>query len=500
MRRKGTRVSSASTRPGYASPNYRLVIDCERTDLVDVQDYVRILRTRWHVIVASAAVAILVVLGASMMHTPTYETSTRLFVYPQSRVASYAQMLNGGVLVERTLDRLDLAMSKPELAAKIASSVIPGTMLVRVTVTDDDPDRAQEIANTLSEEFIALAQELEATESGDSWPPVGTRDGVGTSAEAQTALQVAAPNGSTALIEPTPRVTLETPATTPTEVPTDRQANLTLAALVGLLLGVALAVLRDLMDKTVRDSKTAESLVGAELVGTIPFDRGRVGVIAFSASNTDSVITQEYRKLSANLQYRRSLSPSVVVITSPVSGDGKAATAVNTALALAESGQDVCLVEADLRAPRLAETLGVREGGGLSDVLVGKSTLDEVLRETEYRGLTLLPAGDPPSNPSELIASSATRESLERLRLRYDFVIVAAPSVLPVADATVLGALSDGTLLVARQGGTSKGQLALAAESLNRVGANILGVVLTMTSETVDIEKKSKDYATSTSA
>ncbi|MDV7088120.1 polysaccharide biosynthesis tyrosine autokinase [Rhodococcus opacus] len=453
---------------------------------MDIQDYLRILRTRWPIVITTTVLAVLVVLASAMVTTNMYQSSTRVFVYPQSRVASYAQLLNGGVAVERTLERLNLPMSKTELSSKITSRIVGGTMLVRVTVEDTDPDRAQAIANTVSEEGIALARELEK-------PDITTSPQQDTDSEASAPLGVSGPqptlgfDASGTLIEPTPRVTLETPATAPTKIPTDTIANIPLAAVVGLLLGLALAVLRDRMDKTIKDSSAIEGLAGTDVVGAIPSDSELDGIVAFTQANSNSESAQEYRRLSANLQYRKSEShPRVTLFTTPRSNEGRDSTAANTALALAEAGHNVCLVEADLRSPTLARIFAVSNDVGLSDVLAGKIPLTAVQKTTEFERLTLVPAGPVASNPSHLLGSPATRTALDTLRAHFDYVVISAAPQLPVADATVLSALADGVLIVVSYGVTRRDDLARASAYLRTIGATILGVVVAAASEKVD--------------
>jgi len=148
---------------------------------------------------------------------------------------------------------------------------------------------------------------------------------------------------------------------------------------------------------------------------------------------------------------------------------------------LAEGGQNVCLVEGDLRKPRVSKYLGVVGSVGLSSVLAGKADLDAVLQPTQYSGLTVLASGPIPPNPSELLGTETARQVLADLRGRFDYVIVDASPLLPVTDATVLTAMSDGALVIARHAETKRDQLSRAVGNLHSVGATILGTIITMT-------------------
>lgn len=433
---------------------------------VEIQDYLRILQNRWKIIAITTVVAILGCLGASLMSTPIYEASTRMFVstssgasvneiyqgnlFSQQRVTSYTKLLTGETLAQRTIDKLKLNMSAAELAAQVKATSAPDTVLIDVNVQDTSPERARDIANALSDEFVVMARELETPERGGS---------------------------------PAARVVVEQTAPTPTSpVSPKTLRNLALGAAVGLLLGIAFAVLRDRLDNTVKDRHTVEELAGSALVGTIPFDKERQTQQAINFADTNSSSAESYRELRTNLQFLEvDNPPRVIVVTSSLPSEGKTTTAINIALVLAEGGQNVCLVEGDLRKPRVSKYLGVIGSVGLSTVLAGKANLDAVLQPTQYRGLTVLASGPIPPNPSELLGTATARHALTELRERFDYVIVDASPLLPVTDAAVLTAMSDGALVIARHAETKRDQLSRAVGNLHSVGATILGTIITMT-------------------
>ncbi|GAA3169563.1 hypothetical protein GCM10020255_057340 [Rhodococcus baikonurensis] len=154
---------------------------------------------------------------------------------------------------------------------------------------------------------------------------------------------------------------------------------------------------------------------------------------------------------------------------------------MNIALVLAEAGKKVCLVEGDLRKPRVSKYLGLIGSVGLSSVLAGQADLDDVLQVTNNADLTVLASGPIPPNPSELLGTDTAHAVFADLRRRFDYVIIDASPLLPVTDAAVLSALADGALVIARHGSTKREQLSRAVGNLHSVGATILGTVITMT-------------------
>ncbi len=136
------------------------------------------------------------------------------------------------------------------------------------------------------------------------------------------------------------------------------------------------------------------------------------------------------------------------MISSSIPGEGKSTIAINLAVSLADAGARVILVDADLRRPSIAEYLGIEGGVGLTTVLIGRAEVEDVVQPLGTTSLDLLPAGQIPPNPSELLGSTAMADLLERLSASYDMVLLDSPPLLPVTDAVVLSNLAGGALVV----------------------------------------------------
>ena len=195
------------------------------------------------------------------------------------------------------------------------------------------------------------------------------------------------------------------------------------------------------------------------------------------------------RDLRAALMLSRAgAPPRVVLVSSPSSGEGKTTVAINLATALAGRGR-TCVVDADLRRPMVAKAFAIRRTVGLSDVLAGTSSIDEALVEaSEVPGLMVLPGGQRPPNPADLVASEQMEAVMVALSGRFDHVVIDSPPVIPFSDARVLSQLSDVVVLVGRYGTTTQRALTRAAQLLNEVRASLAGVVVN------DIDFTSADY------
>lgn len=423
------------------------------------------LRVRWLTVCVTMVIAVLGAAALSLLTTPLYQANTRLFVsttagssvseiyqgnrFSQERVISYAQLLMGETLAQRTVDKLGLDMSAQELQENVTASAKADTVLIDVHVLDPSAVRARDIANTLSDEFVAMVRELETPEGG---------------------------------ARPDARVVVEQRASIPNESVVPQTArNIFIGLAMGLLFGVGLAVLREVLDNTVKRRENLEEITHTGLVGSVPLDKERRKQIAISFDTDNSALAEAYRKIRTNLQFLAvDNPPRVIVVTSSMPSEGKSTSAVNIALALAESEHSVALVDGDMRRPSLAKYLDLVGPVGFSTVLSGGALLSEALQKTRFPGLTVLTSGAIPPNPSELLGSQSARNLLSELRTKFDYVIVDSTPLLAVTDAAILGAGADGVLIMSRFGRTKRDQLAHAVGNLESVGAPLLGAVFTM--------------------
>lgn len=430
---------------------------------MELKDYWRILRRNWIVVVASALIGLLGAGVATFLVRPTYQSETKLFValqnsetvtelqqgnvFTQARVQSYVKTVRTPVVLQPVIDSLGLSATAESLAQKITATSDLSTVLISISVTDHSPVQAAAIAQAVSSSLIDAVDELER-------PSAGGRSPV--------------------------KLSIITPASAPTSPASPNpRLNLALGLLIGLALGVALATLRAVFDTRIRGEADLRRVSAAPVLGGLSFDTDATKKPLLTQAGPQSPRAESFRQLRTNLQFAHVGNESkTVLITSSIPGEGKSTTATNLAIAIAQSGQSVALVDADLRRPMVAEYLGLERGAGLTTALIGAADLDDLLQPWGSDNLYVLTAGQVPPNPSELLGSTRMKQLITDLEGEFDAVIIDAPPLLPVTDAAVLAQQVGGVVVVvgALKVRTTEVEKALAA--LDMVEADLLGVVL----------------------
>ncbi len=254
--------------------------------------------------------------------------------------------------------------------------------------------------------------------------------------------------------------------------------NLAVGLVFGLFLGSALAFIRDYFDDSVKTKQVVDQVAGVPTLGLIPKIEGGHELVTVTHPNAPAA--EAFRLLRTSVKFLGiERQVRVVQVTSPSPGEGKTMVAVNLAIALAQASERVVLVGGDLRRPRMEELLDVPLTPGLTAVLIGDVTLPQAIQTVaSVPNLSVLPAGYPPPNPSELLSGERARRLIDVLGQTYDVVVIDCPPVLPVTDSLVLARMADTTLLVTSAGRTSKRSLARAVELLRQVDAPLVGTVL----------------------
>lgn len=431
---------------------------------MELTDLVRILRRRWLPIALAGVVGVGAASGVSALQTPTYESSTQVFVstqtgetsaelaqsnaYTLSRVLTYAELASSERVLDAVVGDLSLDVDVRDLARRIAAAPVPDTTIIRITSTSRDPEEAADIANATATSLAAVVDEIEGTPTQDS--PVRL-----------TTVEEARPPESAS----SPQWPL----------------NLALGGLAALAIATAIVVLRDVLDTRIRTRHDVEAATQHPVIGTIALDervRDRPLVVHESPQDFRA---EAYRTLRTNLLFVEvERDRRTFVVTSSVAAEGKTTATANLAIALAQSGQTVLLVDADLRKPKVAATLGIEGQVGLTTVLIGDASVEDAVQDWDGTGLFVLPAGRVPPNPSELLGSRPMEDLLRRLEPEFDWILVDAPPLLPVTDAAVLATRTAGAIVVAAAGRTTRGQLDGALARLASVDVRVAGIVLTM--------------------
>lgn len=445
---------------------------------MNFRSWSRALRKSWWVIVLCTIIGVGAGLGVTLLTPEKYSSSVTFFVrtpaeqiggayqgdqFAQKRVNSYVQLAKSQRLAELIRTDAQVDLTAQQIASEIDARGDTNTVLLTATVTDTDPARSLDIATSLSRSLIELVAQLET-------PPGSTQPTVTLDVTSAASLQ-------TTPVQPKPLI------------------NLAVGLLAGILLGLAIALLRELKDATVRSARDIEQVTAQVPLATIPFDPRVKETPLITGDHAKSVRAEAYRQLRTNLLFTDvDKKHKIVTISSAVPGEGKTSAACNLAIVFAEAGHRVLLIEGDLRRPRVATYMDVEGAVGLSDVLAGRVDINDVLQPWGTGGLTVLPSGYSPPNPSELLGSENMRALLKSMSEVFDIVIIDSPPLLPVTDAAILASMSDGAVLVCRYGRTRRNQVANAHQALTSVDASFIGAVLSMSPEKQSAGYYSSNY------
>ncbi|WP_022926316.1 polysaccharide biosynthesis tyrosine autokinase [Serinicoccus marinus] len=428
---------------------------------MELTDYLLLVRRQWRLILGVALAVLLATAVVTALSTPQYRAQAQVFVstsggdtaadlaqgsnFAQRQVATYADIVTTPIVLDPVAEEFDLDGSA-SLSQRTTAQVPAGTVLINLAVTDEDPQRSADLANGIAEQFSRTVQDLERIEGSDSSP-----------VKATVVQPAAAPSG----------------AASP-----DVPRNLLLGAVLGLLLGIGAGVLRDVLDSRIKGESDVSRVSEEPVVGAIAFDKDAPEHPLVVEIDPHSPRAEAFRTLRTNLRYiEADNQPKTMVFTSTIPGEGKSTTTANLALTLAQSGATVCLIEGDLRRPRLLEYLGLENAAGMTDVLVGRADLDDVVQPWGDN-MWVLGCGPIPPNPSELLGSTAMSRLVETLEERFDYVIIDSPPLLAVTDAAILSTQADGVIVVVGTKLVRRDQLDRALGSLRKVDANVLGLVL----------------------
>ncbi len=433
---------------------------------MELHNYLRVLTKHW----IGILLITLLVFGSAAAYTYVqpriYTASAQMFIsvstrvtnnagqttvssatpYVLQRLSSYVQIVSSPQVLGAVVEELGLTDAPDGVVGGVSASNPTGTVLLDVSATSSDPAVAAAVATATAHQLIDVIQDLEAQEIGSS-----------------------------VLV----KATVTQPAQVPTTPSSPRtRVNLILGLLMGLLLGVGYAFLRNYMDNTVKTQEDLNDLTGATSLGMVMFDPDAKDNPIITMDHR-AVRAEAFRTIRTNLRYVKvDKPPRVITVTSAVPEEGKSTTAINLAVTLAQAGWSVCLVEADLRRPKMGKYMGVEMGVGLTSVLAGENTLQEALLPWNRDLITLLPSGSSPPNPSELLSSKQMKDVIASLRKMFNVVIIDAPPLLPVTDGAVVTTITDGAILVVRWGKTTREQLAAAVTAVDQVDGEILGTVM----------------------
>lgn len=432
---------------------------------LELNDYLRIARRNWIWLLSLPLLGLLSAALLVLTITPSYTSTTQLFVatqssgsvselqvantFSQDRVQSYVRTIRTPAVLQPVIDELGLEESPAQLATRITASAERDTVLIRISASDSSPVRAAAIAQATAQNLIKTVTELE-TPSGELASPV--------------------------------KMTVVTPAVAPSSPSTPAlKQYLLIGLLMGFAAAVAVATARSLFDTKIRGEGEVSRVSDAPILGGIAFDDDATKKPLLTQAGHQSPRAESFRQIRTNMRFANIDNvSSTTLVTSSMPGEGKSTTATNLAIALAEAGQRVVLVDADLRRPSVAKYLGLEGNAGLTTALVGAARVDDLLQPWGQDELYVLTSGEIPPNPSELLGSDAMSQLLDCLSASFDAVILDAPPLIPVTDAAVMAQKVGSVVMVVGAGRIRTQDLAKSLGALELVDAKVGGIILNM--------------------
>ena len=367
----------------------------------------------------------------------------------QKLATTYSEIAKSELVVNQVIDNLGLSMSVKELSRNISIKPVDDTAILSITAKDENARLSATIANELAKVFT------------DEVKKIYKIDNV---TQLSVAVKPNAPANNTLT------------------------RDIILAAAIAILAVGGFAFLRFYLDDSVKDTDDTEKTVGLPVAGRVSKGEVKSGrrnhadeLIA--EKSPKAIVSENIKSLRTNLQFTAvDKTLKTILITSTNASEGKSFIAANLAISFAQADKRVLLVDCDLRKGRVHKLFGVSNTKGLSNLLTGNlKDFSKYIKPTKIKNLELITCGTYPPNPSELLASRKNRQLIKILRDYFDVVIFYGAPVGGLADSVILSSLVDGTLVVVKNGSTSKNDLIAVRESLDKVGAKVLGLVLNMT-------------------
>lgn len=493
---------------------------------MNLQDYVRIFRQRYWIVVILVALAVLASVGYSKKQTPEYTGTAYLLLTPQLST-TILQATDPSAAVSSSTDTVDVPTDtqviestsvRKEVAKtvtdppKVAVAEVGATNVVKVSATSTVPAVAAAAANAYARSYLEVQQTQSVAALKTAGKVVSSQIDSVSAQIAQLDKSVAVATGPSAVALESQLAETEAQLSTyqeeaaqynfysslntgggqvisPASVPTSPSSpkiikDAIIAGLLGLLIGLGVVLLVDYFDDRIRTKAEFEGVVkGIVTLGTIPVVsnwRNKKDPVLVTMSQPHSSAAEAYRSLRTALQFVGLDRPThVMQFTSPTAADGKTTSLANAAVALSKAGLRVVVVDCDLRRPRVHEFFGLKNDIGFTSVLLGSTPLEEAVQEIpDCPGLHLLASGPKPPNPSELLGGPNARKLLESLANLSDIVLIDSPPLLPVTDPAVLAGIVDAVVLVVSMGSSTRSGVLAALENLARVDAPVVGVIL----------------------
>ena len=436
---------------------------------ISIQEIFYILKKRSILILSLTAITMIIVgIISYFVITPTYEATSQILVnqlgkesnlYDSNEVETNVQliktykiMIKSSTVLEKVKDELNSDYSVDELDKKISVTSEEDSQIMTITVDDESINSAVKIANKTAEVFQKEIADIMNVNN-------------------VTIITEAKVKGHETPVKP------------------NRVMNLAIAMVVGLMSGVGLAFLLAFLDHTLKTEEDIETRLNLPVIGVISkLSKRTPEPQRLIINNEQTTFTEQYRTIRTNIEYAEIKNElKTIMVTSVNPGDGKSLTAANLAIAFAQEGRRVLLLDADLRGPNVHNLFKADNHRGLSTILSGKATLDQVVTKTKVDNLSILTSGPASPDPTKILASKDMGSLLEILNQQFDLVILDVPSILSVSDAQILAKYCDAATIVVSSAETEIEQAQKAKKIIESTNTKLLGVILNKKDESEKI-------------
>lgn len=371
--------------------------------------------------------------------------------YLNTQITTYPELVKTEAVLQPVIKDLGLDMTTTDLAGVVTATNPPNTFMVDISAEVGDPQQAADIANSVAKN---LADQISSDLYNNSSSSNGSPIKLTVVQKAQTPTSQSSPN-----------------------IP----LYLAVGLIFGIIVGVGVALLRDILNTKVDSTDDVRELTHASSLGTVPqatiLDDSRPVIVAQPAGSE----AEEFRRIRTNLSFLTTTATQghgrLLVISSTNPSEGKTTVSANVAVALAEEGKSVLFIDADLRHPSVAHKLGIEGHVGLSHVLSRQASPADVIQKYWKPNLHIMPAGKRPANASILLNSDLMKEMVERALTQYDYVIIDTAPLSVASEATVFGRMAGGLVLVTGKGVVEKKELENTATALQAAEVPILGFI-----------------------
>ncbi len=373
-----------------------------------------------------------------------YQTDSKLeyndLILNQKLVSTYGEIVKSRVVTDKVIENLGLDLSYNAFRDKVSVNLVKDTEIIKIQVIDSNPSLAADIANETASVFIDSVKSIMKVEN------------------VQVIDMAQVPHSA---IKPRPIL------------------NMAIAGVLGLMSGIFLVFLLEFLDNTIKTSDDVEKHLGLSVLGAIPIVKDEESKL-ISMRNPKSPVSEAFRTLRTNIQFS-SIDKEIktIIVTSSSPTEGKSTVSANLASILAQNDKKVLLIDCDFRKPRAHQNFGISNYQGITNVLMGDKSLSDVIYKYDSMdNLNILTSGPIPPNPAELLGSNRMKSFLDSIKEDYDMIILDTPPIGLVTDSAVLSTIADALMYVVAVGQTDVEVIKTAKESLDKVRANIIGVVL----------------------